>query len=74
MIQVKLQPSCSGMMYFDAVKGGRASFTMQNETLTGRLSEEEFTSFLKDNNLILYRDTLKSYENGEIVGHFESME
>ncbi|MBN6189415.1 hypothetical protein JQN58_21410 [Aneurinibacillus sp. BA2021] len=74
MIQVKLQPACSHTMYFDAVNGGRASFSLKDETLTARLSEAEFSTFLKDNNLISYRDALKSYESGEIVGRFESVE
>jgi uncharacterized membrane protein len=74
MFITKLKPACSSMMYFDAVKGGRTSFAMENDTLMGRLSSEEFTMFLKDNNLIPYHDVLKSYENGEIVGRFESVE
>jgi hypothetical protein len=74
MIQVKLQPSCSQTMYFDAVKGGRSSFSMQDEALVGRLTSAEFSTFLKDNNLITYHDALKSYESGEIVGRFESLD
>ncbi|GED12451.1 hypothetical protein AM501_07120 [Aneurinibacillus migulanus] len=74
MIQVKLQPACSSIMYFDAVKGGRTSFSLESDVLIGQLSREEFTSFLKDNNLVPYHDALKSYESGEIVGRFESVE
>lgn len=74
MIEINLQPTCSHTMYFDAVKGGRTSFVLEDETLTAHLSEAEFSTFLKDNNLISYRDALKSYESGEIVGRFARVE
>ncbi|AMA73215.1 MULTISPECIES: hypothetical protein [Aneurinibacillus] len=73
MIEVKLQPACSHIMYFGAVKGGRFSFSLQDDALIGRLSSSEFAAFLKDNNLVTYHDALKSYESGEIVGRFETL-
>ena len=70
MIEVKLQSAYSSNLYFDAVPRGRAAFADQDGRLIGRMSADEFSDFLKDNNLITYHDSLKSYESGEKIGEF----
>lgn len=73
MIEVKLQSVYSSNLYFDAVPRGRAAFADQEDRLVGRMSTDQFSNFLKDNNLITYHDSLKSYESGEKVGEFSPL-
>lgn len=70
MIEVTLQLGCSNSLYFDAVPRGLAAFSVQEDRLIGQMSPDQFADFLKDNNLITYRDSLKSYESGEKIGEF----
>jgi hypothetical protein len=73
VIELELSANHINQLFFDAVRDGRAQFAAQQEHLVGEVTEEEFDGFLKDNNLILYRNTLKSYENGEVVGEFRNL-
>lgn len=34
------------------------------------MQEDEFQSFLRTNDLILYKNHIKSYQNGEVYGEF----
>ncbi|MBP1930488.1 hypothetical protein [Ammoniphilus resinae] len=70
MIQLVLKKDAMNTMYFDDINEGRASFTNEAQGLTASLSEEEFDGFMKSNNLIVYHNTIKGYETGEIYGEF----
>ncbi|WCK55947.1 hypothetical protein PP175_08530 [Aneurinibacillus sp. Ricciae_BoGa-3] len=70
MIEMKLLPDSIQSLYFDSLTRGRAQFSQHGGGYVGLISEEEFDGFLKENNLIVYRQSLKAYEDGEVVGHF----
>jgi hypothetical protein len=70
VIEMKLLTDSIQSLYFDSLTNGRSQFTQQQGGYVGRISEEEFDGFLKENNLIVYRQSLKAYEDGEVVGHF----
>lgn len=44
-----------------------------NERLQQKMSQEEFDEFLKTNNLIVYHNHLKSYQDGIICGEFSEV-
>jgi hypothetical protein len=67
MIQLKLRPESMVSMFFDDIKGGKAMFT---EDGIATVSQDEFEDFLKANNLIMYHNILKTYEDGEVHGEF----
>jgi len=43
---------------------------INSAVLQAEMSGEEFDSFLKDNDLITYRRTLKRYHDGMVCGEF----
>lgn len=71
MIQLQLNHEALYSMYFDDIKGGKATFRNQGDAMVGTISQEEFDGFLKANNLITYHNTLKGYEDGTVYGEFE---
>lgn len=71
MIQLQLNHEALYSMFFDDIKGGKASFIQHGDALVGNLSQEEFDGFLKANNLVTYHNTLKGYEDGTVYGEFE---
>jgi len=70
MIQLVLKRDAMNSMYFDDINGGRSSFTNDLQGMTASLSAEEFDGFMKSNNLIVYHNTIKGYETGEVYGEF----
>jgi hypothetical protein len=70
MIELKLNQEAMNAMYFDDIKGGKSAFGTSRENMIAQVTEQEFDSFLKTNNLITYRNTLKGYEDGEVYGEY----
>jgi len=70
MIRLQLKQDSMISMFFDDIHGGRSSFTPQGDAMIATVSKEEFDGFLKANNLISYRNTLKTYEDGLVHGEF----
>lgn len=71
MINMKLKADTVQTLYFDQIRGGRAQFIPRENHYVADISDREFDGFLKDNNLITYRNTLKGYQDGEVFGEFE---
>jgi len=46
-------------------------FPANSAVLQCEMSNEDFDSFLKQNNLITYRSTIKRYQDGMICGRFD---
>lgn len=70
LIELKLNQEAMIAMFFDDIKGGRTAFSPSRENMIANVSEREFDSFLKTNNLITYRNTIKAYEDGEVYGEY----
>ncbi|MGZ4032751.1 MAG: hypothetical protein ACXVP2_11395 [Tumebacillaceae bacterium] len=45
-------------------------YPANNEMLQQKMSDEEFEEFLKTNNLIVYHNHLKNYQDGIVCGEF----
>ncbi|OEF99393.1 hypothetical protein BHF71_02065 [Vulcanibacillus modesticaldus] len=71
MIQIHLHKEYINSLFFDSLYAGKEQFFLRGNQYTASLSEEEYNNFIKDNNLIPYKNLLKQYENGEIIGSFE---
>ncbi len=49
---------------------GEWGFQQNGNQLTVAMQEREFEDFLRANNLVVYKDELKSYQDGKVVGKF----
>jgi hypothetical protein len=68
-IQLKLNEKGAHFLFLNDIHGGRLTFRKDPENfLAAEISMEEFNDFCKTNNLITYRNELKSYEDGEVYG------
>lgn len=72
MIRLHLKNDAMLSMFFDDIKGGKSSFSSQQDGMEATISNEEFEGFLKANNLITYHNTLKGYEDGTVYGEFQA--
>ncbi|WP_339061168.1 hypothetical protein [Tepidibacillus marianensis] len=70
MITVRIENEFMNTLYFDGLDFGKSQFIQETSDYVGSMSETEFEDFMKNNNLILYHNQLKLYENGEVVGSF----
>ncbi len=74
MVELQLLKEHFQNLYFDGLNGGKSKFKRNNDSepyqLNSIISEDEFNQFLKENNIILYKNVLKQYEDGEIIGYF----
>lgn len=70
MIQIELNKELMNGFFFDGLREGKNRFIIDQDHGIAHLTEQEFNQFIKNNNLILYKHTLKQYEDGEIVGSF----
>lgn len=70
MIRLQLNQDAMISMFFDDIDGGKSSFTPEGDAMVAKISNQEFDRFLKANNLISYRNTLKAYEDGSVYGEF----
>lgn len=77
MLELQLLKDHFQHLYFEGINGGKSRFTKKTDStpeLSTIVSQNEFDQFLKENNLILYKDMLKQYEDGEIIGYFHLQE
>ncbi|GBF10240.1 hypothetical protein TEPIDINF_001738 [Tepidibacillus infernus] len=70
MFQVQINKEYINSLYFDKLNMGKNQFITQSDQYVGLLSNDEFESFMRENNLITYKEQLKLYESGEVVGNF----
>ena len=71
LVTIHLNKDYINSFFYDALSLGKSQYTSNGEKYTANLSNEEYDSFMKDNNLIPYKNLLKLYEIGEIVGSFQ---
>ncbi|MBO8171474.1 MAG: hypothetical protein H0Z33_06210 [Bacillaceae bacterium] len=70
MFEIRLQPDqADGLPYFNRSQN-KIEFSREQHLLVANMPEEQFEKFLRDNNLIVYHNMLKGYEDGEIYGEF----
>lgn len=72
MIKIKLKKEYLNNLFFDALPEGKNQFLSENNEFVADLTEEQYNGFTKDNNVIPYRNSLKLYESGEIIGSFDN--
>lgn len=70
MIRIQLNENAMNTMDFGRIPGGKSSFSPHGDAMTKVITREEFDEFIKANNLILYHQTLKAYEDGAVYGEF----
>ena len=68
MIEVDLYHDAHRAMEADKSLDG--FYPVNSAVLRKKMNEEEFDDFCKANNLILYRNKLKRYEDGMTCGEF----
>ncbi|BCJ85243.1 hypothetical protein [Effusibacillus dendaii] len=69
MIQVEMnQEQFARLPEQDTQKWGFQA--KEGNRLTAAMSVEQFSAFLRDNNLIVYKQHIKDYEHGTIYGEF----
>lgn len=71
MITVEINKDFMNALYFDALHN-KNRLTKNGEKYSAEITMDEYDQFMKDNNLIPYKNLLKQYEDGEIVGSFTS--
>ncbi len=74
LIQIELDKEYVNSLFFEGLNKGKHQLIQHNESCTAHVTESEFNQFIKDNNLILYKNILKQYEDGEIIGSFQTSE
>ncbi len=70
MIKIQIEKESMNHLFFDALPKGKNQFVNQNEKFSTQLTFDEYDHFMKDNNLITYKNQLKQYEDGKIIGTF----
>jgi hypothetical protein len=74
-IELKLKEQSVNYLYFNDIHGGRLTFKKDaDHQLSATITHEEFEDFCKTNNMIIYHNTLKSYEDGQVYGEFALQE
>jgi len=74
MINIYINNDFMNSLYFETTGMGKSQFIQQNQRYFAQVSEKELDDFMRENNLITYKNELKQYENGEIVGTLEFLE
>ncbi|TCS78461.1 hypothetical protein [Tepidibacillus fermentans] len=70
MFTIRIKDEYMNSLFFDGLDVGKSHFVHETNDYVGTVSDEEFDQFMKNNNLIVYRNLLKLYENGEVIGTF----
>ena len=74
MITIRIENEYMNSLYFDGLDFGKSQFLPETNDYVSTMSEDEFDEFMRNNNIISYKNQLKLYENGEVIGTFTNNE